>query len=178
MTQNSNTVIHKFTGETITFLKKTNQELLIEVILPPNTIGPPLHFHDRFTEQFTVIKGELTVIHNKERHILIPGETIFVPLKEAHTFRNESHEPVRFTVKLTPGEGFEESVRIHYGLMEDGLTNDKGNPKNLFYTLYILYLQNTLVSGIPIWIQRVLFTIIPIGKRIGTYQSLNKYIRK
>ena len=177
MIKDSHTVTHTFTGETISFIKKTKQELLIEVHLPPNAVGPPLHSHDRFTEQFTVIEGELTVTYKKEHLILTPGKTITVPLKEAHTFNNPSTKPVRFTVALTPGEGFEESVRIHYGLMEDGLTNDKGIPNNLFYTIYILYLQNTLVSGIPIWIQRSLFRfIIQIGKRTGMYTSLNKYL--
>ncbi|MFI8684770.1 cupin domain-containing protein [Rossellomorea sp. NPDC077527] len=177
MIQDSNTVTHTFTGETISFLKKTKEALLIEVSLPPNTVGPPLHFHDRFTEQFTVIEGKLTVTHKKEQHVLTPGKTIFVPLKEAHTFHNQSTKPVRFTVSLAPGEGFEESVRIHYGLMEDGLTNDKGIPNNLFNTVYILYLQNTLVSGIPIWIQRFLFRFfIQIGKRTGRYKLLNKYL--
>ncbi len=54
-------VQHKFTGESISFIKsalETNEEyLLIEVSLPPHGDGPPLHYHDRFEEQFVVMQG-------------------------------------------------------------------------------------------------------------------------
>ena len=41
---------------------------------------------------------------------------------------------MRFHVELTPGHrGFEQALQIGYGLAEDGLTNDKGMPKNLVH---------------------------------------------
>ena len=84
-----------------------------------------------------------------------------------------------FRVKLTPGLFFEESARIHYGLMKDGLTNDKGQPTKLTHTALILSMQNTLVAGLPIGLQRKLFGwIVKRAYKKGVYNNLDRYIDK
>jgi quercetin dioxygenase-like cupin family protein len=174
------TVTNQVTGEQITFIetaKGTNGEyLLIEVALPPHGKGPPLHIHDRFEEEFEVISGKLTVTLGKTDHLLIAGERRIAPLKTPHTFTNNDDEPVVFRVRLTPPSQFEQSVRIHYGLMEDGLTDAKGNPKLLAHTALVLSLQNTLIVGIPFWIQRSVFgLIVKCANKKGQYKKLEKY---
>lgn len=174
------TVTNKVTGEQITFIetaKDTNGEyLLIEVTLPPRGKGPPLHIHDHFEEEFEVIVGTLTVTLGKTKHLLETGERCVAPLRTPHTFTNDHDHPVVFRVRLTPPSKFEQSVRIHYGLMDDGLTDEKGNPKSLAHTALVLTLQNTLIIGIPLWLQRCLFgLIIKRARKKGIYASLEKY---
>jgi quercetin dioxygenase-like cupin family protein len=173
-------VTNPVTGEQITFIetaKETNgQYLLIEVALPPHGKGPPLHIHDRFEEEFEVISGKLTVTLGRKNHILKAGERCIAPLKTPHTFANHDNEPVVFHVRLTPPSQFEQSVRIHYGLMDDGLTDTKGNPKLLAHTALVLSLQNTLIVGIPLWIQRSIFgLIVKRARKKGIYAKLEKY---
>lgn len=179
------TVVNQITGEAITFLETADEShgkyLSIEVSLPPHGDGPPLHLHDEFEEEFEVISGKLTITFGKkkEQHILIPGDKRLVPLYTPHTFSNNHDEPVTFRVRLTPPSQFEESVRIHYGLMDDGLTDKKGNPKTLAHTALILSMQNTWIVGLPIWLQRFLFKkLVQSGKKKGLYQSFSKYIGK
>lgn len=177
-----NTVTHTFTGEQITFVEtadKTNDTyLLIEVALPPFGEGPPLHVHDRFVEHFIVLEGTLTVVVGNTTHTLHVGDEITAPIQTAHTFMNKHDAAVRFTVRLTPPAQFEQSVRIHYGLMADGLTNAQGVPKNLFHLLYILQLQNTLIAGKSLPVQRfVLRAGTRIGTLLGMYHPLTKYTR-
>lgn len=174
------TVKHKVTGEQITFVetaKDTNGAyLLIEVYLPPNGDGPPLHYHDEFVEQFTIINGMLTVTVGEQEHVLGAGDTITAPIGTAHTFNNRHDQPVTFRVRLTPPSQFEESVRIHYGLMEDGLTNSQGIPNNVFHLILILKLQNTLIAGKSLRLQRMLFNaLIKIGKLFKMFNGLEKY---
>ena len=176
------TITHKYTGEQITFVETAEQtngkHLLIEVALPPLGDGPPLHVHDSFVEHFIVLEGILTVIVGNRKHTLHEGDHITAPMHTAHTFTNNSDAPVRFSVRLTPPQQFEQSARIHYGLMQDGLTDDKGTPKNIFHLLYILHLQNTLIAGKSIRAQRILLrTGTQIGKFLGMYHPLNKYLR-
>lgn len=176
-------VHHKITGESITFLKtslETNGEyLLIEVSLPPNGDGPPLHCHNRFDEQFVVKQGKLTVNINKVVQVLEVEQMLTAPIGVAHTFRNGHDEPVVFQVKLTPPQQFEESVRIHYGLMDDGLTDNNGVPSNIFHTALMLVLQNTLVADKPLWLQRSLFgLLVRIGQLTNAYKPLEKYTGK
>lgn len=174
------TVKNQVTGEQITFIetaKDTNgQYLLIEVALPPYGKGPPLHIHDRFEEEFEVITGKLTVTLGKTKHILEAGDRRIAPLKTPHTFMNNDDEPVIFRVRLTPPSQFEQSVRIHYGLMDNGLTDAKGKPKSLAHTALVLSLQNTLIVGIPLWIQRSIFgLIVKRARKRGSYAQLEKY---
>ena len=175
------TVTNQVTGEAITFLEtaaETNGKYLyIQVALPPNGDGPPLHKHDEFEEEFEVISGNLTVTLGKEQHILTAGDKRLVTLGVAHTFTNNHDEPVVFRVRLTPPSHFEESVRIHYGLIDDGLVDEKGNPKAIEHTALILTLQNTLVVGLPLWIQRPLFKhLVKRGRKKGMYKEFSKYI--
>lgn len=155
------TVRHQITGEQITFLETTEETqgkyLSIEVTLPPQGDGPPLHSHDEFEEEFEVVSCQLTVTLGKEQYVLQPGDKKFVTLKTVHTFTNNHDKPVVFRVRLTPPSQFEQSVRIHYGLIDDGLCDAKGNPKNIAHTALILSMQNTLVAGIPFWLRRKLF---------------------
>lgn len=175
------TVTNQVTGEQITFLETaqdTNGEyLLIEVSLPPFGKGPPLHIHDRFEEEFEVISGKLTVTLGKTEHVLEAGDCCIATLKTPHTFTNNDDEPVVFRVRLTPPSQFESSVRIHYGLIADGLADAKGNPKSLAHTALILSLQNTLIVGIPLRLQRYLFgMIVKRGRKKGSYVALEKYM--
>ncbi|THF76234.1 cupin domain-containing protein [Cohnella fermenti] len=180
MSMNARTVKHRYTGEQITFVETAaetgGKHLLIEVELPPNGDGPPLHYHRKFTEEFEVLRGRLTVSLGGEERVLEPGQTLTAPIGTAHTFRNAHGEEVAFRVKLTPPSGFEQSVRIHYGLMDDGLTDGKGTPKNPLHTALVLSLQDTLVAGIPLWLQRALFGgLNGIGRLTGVHRKLLKY---
>lgn len=62
-----NTVKHRYTGEQITFVERTKDYTIIEVSLPPNGDGPPLHKHDCYEERFEVVSGQLTVTIDKKR---------------------------------------------------------------------------------------------------------------
>lgn len=177
------TVKHQITGEQITFLETAEETagkfLHIEVSLPAQGDGPPLHLHDEFEEEFEVISGQLTVKLGKEEVILQPGEKKLVTLNTAHTFTNNHDEPVVFRVRLTPPSQFEQSVRIHYGLIDDGLVDAKGNPKNLAHTALILSMQNTLVAGIPLGIQRKFFAwLVKRGHKKNAYAGFEKYTGK
>lgn len=175
------TVTNKVSGEQITFLETAadtgGEYLFIEVTLPPLGKGPPLHIHDRFEEEFEVITGKLTVTLGKATHVIEAGGRCVAPLKTPHTFINGHEETVVFRVRLTPPSKFEQSVRIHYGLMDDGLTDEKGNPKSFAHTALILSLQNTLIVGIPLWIQRHFFgLIVKRARKRGAYAALEKYL--
>jgi len=53
-----------------------------------------------------------------------------------HAFANETREPVRFEVELTPGHrGFEQALQIAYGLA--------GIPRNLVHTALLVELGET-----------------------------------
>lgn len=176
------TIKHRFTGEEITFLKSTHETkdkyLHIEVKLPPKGDGPPLHVHDSFEETFEVMSGTLTITTNKLVKDYKQGEKVHAPRLMPHTFKNNSNEEVVFQVKLVPGIMFEESARIHYGLMDDGLTKN-GNPIKFSHLALIMTMQETYAAGLPVGLQKKIFGwIVKRAKKKGEYKALEKYIGK
>ncbi|MBU9720024.1 MULTISPECIES: cupin domain-containing protein [Bacillaceae] len=153
-------IINGITGEKITFLEsfhETNGEYLkIKVDLPPKAEGPPLHFHTAFEEFFEVLEGELTITIEEEEKGYNKGDSLHVPTKVNHRFRNLSDKPVSFYVTLTPGQYFEESMRIAYGLIDDNKINKDGTPKSLVHTALILKMQDTNITTMPKIVQTVL----------------------
>jgi hypothetical protein len=60
----------------------------------PHAGGPPEHFHEGFSETFTVKSGTLSVLVNGEKKIVRPGETVTVPPMTRHKPFNETDETV------------------------------------------------------------------------------------
>jgi quercetin dioxygenase-like cupin family protein len=151
---------------------------LVEVELAPGGGNAP-HKHLSFSEHFICVEGELTVRADGLLHVLQPGDEATAEPGVIHNFANETIEPVRFQVELRPGHrGFEQALQIAYGLAEDGLTNDKGIPKQLVHTAVLMEMGETRVVG-PI---RVLVPVLKLlarwGRRRGADAALvERYVR-
>ncbi len=128
--------------DTVTFVKTSDETggeyTLLEIQLSPGG-GNPLHYHFDYEETFTAKEGELTVNQAKNKSVnLKPGKSYTVKRNEVHGFANTTDAPITFEVKLSPGQqGFEDCLRIMYGLAHDGLMNKNGAPKDLA-TAFIL----------------------------------------
>lgn len=129
-------------GDRVTFIETARESngkhtrLMVE--LSPKG-GNDLHYHRTYSETFEVLEGELGVQIGKENKILRKGEMYKVDEYVLHRFFNPSAtDPVKFNCTLMPGhEGFENTIRVGYGLCRDGKTNKQGIPKN-FYHLSLL----------------------------------------
>lgn len=84
----------RFEGFDQTILGMKNGWLHTRLVVEPNAVGPPEHFHEAFTETFTVKSGTLSMLVNGEKRTLHAGETISVPPMTKHKPFNETSEPV------------------------------------------------------------------------------------
>jgi quercetin dioxygenase-like cupin family protein len=76
--------------------------------------GPDLHIHERHTDAFYVLTGELSVALGPDGAHEVrgrPGALIAAPAGLAHTFANESAEEVTFLNIHAPNMGFTEMMR-------------------------------------------------------------------
>lgn len=96
-------------GDTYTILmsaEETNDRYgLIDMHVPQGG-GPPLHRHD-FEEMFHVLEGTIQVTFRGRTQDVRTGETVNIPARAPHYFRNREREDARVLCMVTP-PGLEE----------------------------------------------------------------------
>jgi mannose-6-phosphate isomerase-like protein (cupin superfamily) len=79
---------------------------LVEHPMPPRSLAAPLHRHTREDEYSWVISGRVGALLGEEVLEGGPGDLIFKPRNQWHTFWNPGDEPARILEIISPA-GFE-----------------------------------------------------------------------
>ena len=167
-------------SDSVTFLSTAREsgfaktELEVELNAGGNN---PLHRHLNFTETFIPLKGTLEVNLGKGKKLhLVPGEQFTVPVGAKHAFANPGSEAIRFRILIKPGhEGFEYSLRIFYGLAEDGFTKIK-SWKTFLMAAVGLKMGEMRLCGIHALMNPVVSLAAKIARKNGIEKDLlNKY---
>jgi mannose-6-phosphate isomerase-like protein (cupin superfamily) len=79
---------------------------LVEHPMPPRTLAAPLHRHSREDEYSFVLEGRVGALLGDEVVYGEPGDLIFKPRDQWHTFWNAGDEPARILEIISPA-GFE-----------------------------------------------------------------------
>jgi mannose-6-phosphate isomerase-like protein (cupin superfamily) len=82
-------------------LHRTDTLSIIEERMPPGT-AEQRHLHQRVTQFFYVLAGELTIELNGEEHRLTPSTGLTVPAETPHQVFNRGREDTRFLVISQP----------------------------------------------------------------------------
>jgi mannose-6-phosphate isomerase-like protein (cupin superfamily) len=168
------TITNPIIGDEVTFLRTSAETrgkyTALEILLAPGG-GNTAHYHTTFSETFKPVEGELTVGLGKSIQRVTPGETVTAAPYQSHYFANKTSKPIRFMVTLTPGNaGFEEGLRIAYGLARDGQTTKKGIPKKLSHLALLLFHTNTNMYGV--------FTLLIPFLKLAYKRALRKGVLK
>jgi mannose-6-phosphate isomerase-like protein (cupin superfamily) len=152
------TIINPVIRDTATFLRtarETNAHASeLEITLMPSG-GNILHYHKTYSETFIAVNGKLGLRLGKNKTMILkPGERYTVKPLQLHCFFNPSNtDKISFRILIEPGhEGFENSLRIIYGLAADGLTDQKSIPKKLSHTALVLTMSDMNAPGLLTWI--------------------------
>ncbi|MGD8191388.1 cupin domain-containing protein [Brevibacillus ginsengisoli] len=172
------------TGETITFLKTTEETqgeyLLFRTDLPPNN-GIFSHYHTEFVETFEGVGGDLELTLSGRRMILAKGEKQMIPLNKIHRFTNKTDQFVSFNVEIRPAGTFEKFVRASYGLDTDHRSFyvpilNQSVPKNILLLGTLFEFGEFYLPYIPRFVQRAIFgTMAKLAKWCGAAKTLEKY---
>lgn len=79
---------------------------LVEHPMPPRSLAAPLHRHSREDEYSYVIEGRMGAMLGDHVVHAEPGDLVFKPRDQWHTFWNAGDEPCRILEIISPG-GFE-----------------------------------------------------------------------
>jgi quercetin dioxygenase-like cupin family protein len=169
-------------NDTATFIKTCEESggeySLLEIELYKSE-GPPLHYHNAFTEKFEVLDGTLFLQVGKEKKVMHVGESITVPKGKPHKFYNITDDKVTFRITFQPGHvGMENFIKIIYSLAEDGLTDKKGKPKKFAHLASILVMSDSNATGMMSILSPVIRAVAKRAKKDGTEKwLLDKYCK-
>ena len=79
---------------------------LVEHPMSPRALAAPLHKHNREDEYSFVLEGKLGALLGDEVVVAEPGDLVFKPRDQWHTFWNAGDEPARILEIIAPA-GFE-----------------------------------------------------------------------
>jgi len=170
------TFVNPAINDKATFIKtskETNGEYsLIEIELGKSE-GPPLHYHNAFSETFHVQKGILYVQVGKDKKILNIGDSVIVPAGTTHRFYNKTNDIVKFDITIKPGHpGMENFIKILYGLSADGLSDNKGKPKNFAHLAVVLVNSDSNAPGWMSLLSPIIRLVAKRAKKNGTEKWL------
>jgi quercetin dioxygenase-like cupin family protein len=83
---------------------------LVEHPMPPKVLAAPLHRHAREDEYSFVLEGEVGALLGEQVLVGKPGDLIFKPRNQWHTFWNAGDDPARVLEIISPA-GFENFFR-------------------------------------------------------------------
>jgi quercetin dioxygenase-like cupin family protein len=90
---------------------------LVEHPMPPRALAAPLHRHSREDEYSFVLEGRVGALLGDEVVYGEPGDLIFKPRGQWHTFWNDAGEPARILEMISPA-GFEGYFDEMVGLLQ------------------------------------------------------------
>jgi len=99
-----------------------------DVLAGPGGNGGPLHIHREQEERFEVIDGELAYRLGRRRGTLGPGDTLVVPPRTPHAFRNDTDGDVRFLAEFRPALRVQAFFEELFALARTGQTDARGLP--------------------------------------------------
>jgi quercetin dioxygenase-like cupin family protein len=175
------TIVNPIIKDTVTFLQTSEESggkiTEAEITLMPGG-GNPLHYHKTYSETFTAVDGELGLkLGKKETKILKAGESYTVEPMSVHRFFNPTSREIKFIVKIRPGHtGFENSLRIIYGLAGDGLTDKNTVPKSIKHSAIVICMSDMNLPGLFTLMFPLLILMARRAKASGEEQKLiDKY---
>src|SRR5262245_44274429 len=84
---------------------------LIEYDTGPTYSGASPHFHERHTDAFFLLEGELEFTLGVETHLAGPGTAVVVPPGNVHAFTSTGRGRARFLNIHAPDSGFTDFLR-------------------------------------------------------------------
>ncbi|HKH60546.1 MAG TPA: cupin domain-containing protein [Flavitalea sp.] len=174
------TIINSEGNYSATFIK-TGAETsgayeLVQVELEPYG-GNDWHYHNSFEESFTVLDGIVRIGHDGKEMLLNKGDSAKANRKDMHFFKNARGEKSLLLVKTTPAAGLEKTLRVAYGLINDGLLkNDMA--QNPWHMALLLAYSESYLPVMPSWLQEPLInSLARIAQWKGEDKVLYKYFK-
>jgi quercetin dioxygenase-like cupin family protein len=181
MAYQNKVIVNPAVGLRIKFLQTANDTkgklLEMEASYSAGSKEPPQHYHPSQEEEFTIIRGEITVRIDGELQVLRQGDSLRIPANKSHSMWNNSDGESTINWKVCPALTTEYLLETFAGLAVDGKTDQKGTPKFLQIVLVAnKYAKVFRLSKPSYIIQRIIFSMLaPFAYIAGYKPAYKKY---
>ncbi len=169
-------LVSRFEGFDQTVLAVNDGWMHTRLEVKPYAAGPPEHFHEHFTEIFTVKRGTLSILVNGEKRTLKAGETITIPPMTRHKPFNETGDTVVVEgddPKTLPVE-FGYLLTQLYGFMDE-YPDGPSTPQMLMQlSVYGSDADSWIADGPPLIVQKAMRTLIEPTARLMGFKDHNE----
>ncbi len=172
-------LVSRFEGFDQTILGINDGWLHTRLVVAPNAGGPPEHFHEVFTETFTVKSGTLSILVNGEKRTLRTGETLSVPPMTKHKPFNETSDPVVVESedeKTLPVE-FGYHLSQLYGFMDSHVNGPNTLQMLMQLSVYGTEADSYIAEGPSLGIQKSMRVIMAPTARLLGYKNFYEEYR-
>ena len=176
------TIFNRKTGQAIRFLqtaRETGGDLLeMEASFNPHSKEPAPHYHPKQAEDFTVIKGELTIRIEGKLRTLRQGDTLHIPTNKVHSMWNDSNEVAVVNWKVRPALNTDHFLETAIGIANNGKTDKNGMPGIMQVALLANKYNKVFRLAKPSFaIQKLIFTLLsPFAYLLGYRSTYKQYI--
>lgn len=167
------TIYNPVTGQQLTFVAVSQQELVIEASYRAGSKEPLAHYHPVQEEYFEVLSGQLIVRLNNQLSTLHPGDTLRIPAGSVHSMWNSAAFPATVRWATRPALRTEEFHRVVFALAENGKVNAEGVPGLLLVSLLTKEFDHEFrLSRPPRWVQHLVFGLLRPFARMKGLQAI------
>ena len=101
---NEGRTLHAFGHAVVVLLdgEQTGEKFTAFLNISPPGCGPGLHYHEREDEWFYIIEGRVSFFLNDTWTDMFPGDCVYSPRGSVHGFKNNTDQPIRVFINLTP----------------------------------------------------------------------------
>lgn len=114
-------------GTTLLFQGRagTDEVSVLDVVLPPRSLGSPPHLHHNEDEYFYVVEGDLTVLIGNEERIASRGTHAALPRELRHAYWNDRDAPAHVLITIAPGRFAQFFLDVAEDLKKRGATDPR-----------------------------------------------------
>lgn len=81
----------------------TDEVSVLDVVLPPHSLGAPPHLHHHEDEYFYILDGEVTLLVGNEERTAPTGTHAALPRELKHGYWNGGNTPAHVLITIAPG---------------------------------------------------------------------------
>lgn len=165
------------TGETITFLRTSEETAGTEVVMlvsltPGGSVKPHSH---RMAETFECVEGTFRIHVDGRDATLSPGETMVAAPGVMHGFSNDTDKPATVRVTATPARDIDKILRTLAGLARDGRLRPGRPPQDPLLMASLAYRGRYYAPPLPRWLYWPLIGgLAALGRRAAD-QAIDRY---